>query len=210
MWPAIWMLPVDNTYGSWPLSGEIDIMEARGNGPDYPKQGTNYVRASLNWGPMIWLNAVAKTYGWWTNRFRSYDKDFHTYTMEWTEDFIRIYVDTRLHHMLDLRFNVPFFQRGDFPPVVQNGSETIVLQNPWVNGTKAAPFDQKFYLILNVAVGGTNGWFPDNAGGKPWLDGSLTAMREFAKTQDKWYPSWPSNTDDRAMVIDSVKMWQQC
>ncbi|KAF5370981.1 hypothetical protein D9615_006309 [Tricholomella constricta] len=27
-WPAIWMLPVDNKYGPWPLSGEIDIMEA--------------------------------------------------------------------------------------------------------------------------------------------------------------------------------------
>jgi len=55
----------------------------------------------------------------------------------------RIYVDTRLHHMLDLRLNVPFFERGDFPPVVQNGSEAIVLKNPWVNGTKAAPFDQR-------------------------------------------------------------------
>ena len=29
-----------------------------------------------------------------------------------------------------------------------------------------------FYLILDVAVGGTNGWFPDGADGKPWLDGS--------------------------------------
>lgn len=49
------MLPVDNAYGAWPLSGkfrcrfyvvysfiinpgEIDIMEGRGNGPSYPKQ----------------------------------------------------------------------------------------------------------------------------------------------------------------------------
>jgi hypothetical protein len=28
-----------------------------------------------------------------------------------------------------------------------------------------------FYLIMNVAVGGTNGWFPDGPE-KPWLDGS--------------------------------------
>ena len=33
-----------------------------------------------------------------------------------------------------------------------------------------------FYLILNVAVGGTNGFFPDNVGQKPWLDSSLNAM----------------------------------
>ena len=25
LWPAIWMLPVDNAYGPWPLSGEIDV-----------------------------------------------------------------------------------------------------------------------------------------------------------------------------------------
>lgn len=90
---------------------------------------------------------------------------------------MRIYVDTRLHHMLDLRFNKPFFARGDFPAVVTNGTDQIVLEDPWAaNATvvNAAPFDQNFYLIMNVAVGGTNGWFPDNAGGKPWLDGSLS------------------------------------
>ena len=59
----------------------------------------------------------------------------------------RIYVDTRLHHMLDLTMNIPFFQRGDFPGVVQNGSEAIILANPWSGGTKAAPFDQcKFFF----------------------------------------------------------------
>ena len=25
LWPAIWMLPEDNHYGQWPLSGEIDV-----------------------------------------------------------------------------------------------------------------------------------------------------------------------------------------
>lgn len=57
-------------YGPWPVSGEIDvssrihrlflhlsltiqpkIMEARGNLPSYPAQGSNYVRSSLNYGP---------------------------------------------------------------------------------------------------------------------------------------------------------------
>ena len=38
IWPAIWMLPTDYVYGPWPMSGEIDIMEARGNSPSYPYQ----------------------------------------------------------------------------------------------------------------------------------------------------------------------------
>lgn len=60
----------------------------------------------------------------------------------------RIYVDSRLHYMLQLSFNEPFFTRGDFPPVVENGSTPIVLQNPWVNGTNATPFDQRTSLWL--------------------------------------------------------------
>lgn len=38
LWPAISMLPVDNSYGPWPESGEIDIMQGRGNGPEYKAQ----------------------------------------------------------------------------------------------------------------------------------------------------------------------------
>ncbi|MCL4156321.1 UNVERIFIED_CONTAM: hypothetical protein GTU68_065477, partial [Idotea baltica] len=30
IWPAIWMLPTDDTYGGWANSGEIDIMEYKG------------------------------------------------------------------------------------------------------------------------------------------------------------------------------------
>ena len=85
-----------------------------------------------------------------------------------------MYVDSRLHQSVDLRFNQPFFDRGDFPQVITNGTEQIALQNPWKGRSNAAPFDQPFYLILNVAVGGTNGWFPDGYGNKPWLDGSLS------------------------------------
>ncbi|KAJ7186444.1 GH16 beta-1,3-glucan recognition protein [Mycena filopes] len=209
LWPAIWMLPVDSAYGPWPLSGEIDIMEARGNGPKYPKQGINYVRSSLNWGPATFLNAVAKTYGWLMERRGRFDEEFHTFALEWSEDFIRTYVDSRLKNVYETKISESFWQRGDFPTVVQNGTQSVVLENPWVNGTKAAPFDQPFYLIMNVAVGGTNGWFPDGPE-KPWLDGSGTAALDFLRAQDQWYPTWPQDISKRAMVIDSVKMWEQC
>lgn len=95
-----------------------------------------------------------------------------------------------------LDINRSFWDRGEFPQVINNGSDFIALRNPWTNGTLAAPFDKRtyslsldhthqmnrcsyggwtaFYLILNVAVGGTSGWFPDGYGDKPWLDGSLS------------------------------------
>jgi hypothetical protein len=84
----------------------------------------------------------------------------------------RIYVDSRLHTLLDLQFDRPFFQRGDYPSVWWNGSTPQPLSNPWANAsvTNAAPFDQEFFLIMNVAAGGTTGWFPDGQGNKPWLN----------------------------------------
>lgn len=64
----------------------------------------------------------------------------------------RIYVDSRLNHMLMLKLDKSFWDRGDFPPVVQNGSQTVILNNPWVNGTKAAPFDQRELDRLTNAI----------------------------------------------------------
>ena len=26
-------------------------------------------------------------------------------------------------------------------------------------------------------------------------------MKDFVKTQDQWYPTWPTNVEDRAMVM---------
>ncbi|KAF8180039.1 hypothetical protein K438DRAFT_1977000 [Mycena galopus ATCC 62051] len=98
------------------------------NPPSYPKRHINYVRSSLNWGPTKFLNAVAKTYGWWKMRRGRYDAEFHTYALEWDEQF------------MCTKLSQSFWERGDFPSVVQNGTDSAVLENPWVNGTKAAPF----------------------------------------------------------------------
>ena len=50
IWPAIWMLPTDDKYGGWALSGEIDIMEYRGQNP---KQvlGTLHLNHSTSFFP---------------------------------------------------------------------------------------------------------------------------------------------------------------
>jgi len=216
LWPAIWMLPENNTYGPWPASGEIDIVEARGNGPTYPAQGSNFVRSSLNYGPLP--TVLNQIYGWFSLKRSSFDQSFHTYTLEWDSSFMRFYTDSRLHAMLETQVQAStlgakkrsFWDKAGFPLTAVNGSSEVVVTNPWADGSDMAPFDQSFYLVIDLAAGGTSGWFPDNVGGKPWYDGSLTAMRDFALAQNVWSATWPSNQDDRAFRIDSVKMWEMC
>ena len=67
-----------------------------------------------------------------------------------------------------------------------------------------------FYLIIDLAVGGTSGWFPDGVGDKPWFDtsGNAAAMLAFAEAQKEWSATWPSDEDDVAFRIDSVKMYK--
>ena len=204
LWPAIWMLPVTNAYGDWPRSGEIDIMESRGNNYTYAQGGNNIVSSALHWGP----NAANDA--WWRTNVKrnalhtTFAKTTHTFGMEWSEKYLFTYIDTRLLQVLYTNFNEPLWTRGDFPLSDSNGTSLV---DPWsFTGNDATPFDQDFYLILNVAVGGTNGWFEDGKSGKPWVDASPTAPSQFWKAQDQWLPTWKDNGQ---MTVKSVKMWQQ-
>ncbi|HMR58606.1 MAG TPA: glycoside hydrolase family 16 protein, partial [Cyclobacteriaceae bacterium] len=68
---------------------------------------------------------------------------FHVYAIDWTKDKIDFFVDDNLYH------TVVRGQQDDF--------------NGW-------PFDQKFHLIMNIAVGG-------NWGGKEGIDDSIWPQR---------------------------------
>lgn len=204
LWPAIWMLPVNNTYGPWPESGEIDIAESRGNNYTYSQGGNNIVSSTLHWGP----NSAND--GYWRNNVKrqalhtTYASGFHTFGIEWSEKYIFSYIDTRLLQVMYVSFNEPFWTKGDFPISDSNGTRLV---DPWGStGRDSTPFDQDFYLILNVAVGGTNGWFEDGASGKPWVDASSTAPSQFWQARDQWYPTWEKNGQ---MTVKSVKMMQQ-
>ena len=204
LWPAIWMLPVDAAYGPWPQSGEIDIVESRGNNSTYKQGGNNIVSSALHWGPNPANDA------WWRTNVKrqalhtTYSKGIHTFGLEWSEKYVFTYIDTRLLQVLYTNFDQPLWDRGGFPLSDSNGTRLV---DPWsATGGNSAPFDKDFYLILNVAVGGTNGWFKDGQSGKPWVDDSPTAKLDFWKAQNQWYPTW---ADAGHMIIKSVKMWQQ-
>lgn len=82
-----------------------------------------------------------------------------------------MYVDSRTRTLLSFKFKKTFFDLGEFPDSIRENGALVPLQDPWANGTKnSAPFDQEFYLIMNVAVGSTSGWFPEGQGDKPWFN----------------------------------------
>lgn len=87
VWSAIWMLPTDEKYGTWASSGEIDIMEFKGQEPDV-------VWGTLHYGSQWPGNKhTGDTYKLDKGNFTD---DFHIFTLEWEEDAIRWYVDGKL------------------------------------------------------------------------------------------------------------------
>jgi len=143
MWPAIWMLPTDWTYGGWPASGEIDIMENVGYDPyvivaSAHTQSYNHVQGTQK-------NATLTISDCYTQ--------FHNYILEWDANEYRVYVDEKLYFT--------FKNEG--------------------TGYKVWPFDKRFHLLLNVAVGG-------NWGGQKGIDDTI-------------FP--------RSMAVDYVRVYQK-
>ena len=124
--------------------------------------------------------------------------EFHTYGLYWSQDRLYTYFDDPENIVLDVDLSAqPFYEKGQF---------TSNFDNPWETSENTnAPFDKEFYLIINLAVGGTLGYFKDGAGGKPWTDKSSNAVNEFYAAKDRWYPTW--DNPDVSMQIDSVKVW---
>jgi len=116
-WPAIWMLPTDATYGDWPRSGEIDIMEHVGcqcgvvHGTVHTED-LNHIRGTQVGGE---TTDVAS---------------WHTYSVEWNANEIAFYVD---------------------------GAEYFRFANRKERRWQTWPFDKRFHLVLNVAIGGNWG-----------------------------------------------------
>ncbi|HSC68682.1 MAG TPA: family 16 glycosylhydrolase [Cellvibrio sp.] len=134
IWPALWMLPTEWKYGSWPLSGEIDIFEAVNSNTG---SFGNTVHGTLHFGRAWPNNAyigddhVPATNIW---------DEFHTYAVEWEDGEIRWYVD-------DVHFATQT-KDGWYNYYWAGQTEGYKI------GEGAAPFDQLFHMIMNVAVGG--------------------------------------------------------
>uniref|UniRef100_F7B0D1 GH16 domain-containing protein n=1 Tax=Ciona intestinalis TaxID=7719 RepID=F7B0D1_CIOIN len=121
LWPAIWMMPRDSVYGGWPESGEIDIMEARG-------QDLHQFGSTIHYG------ICCDNHYWESSgdmQLQCSIDQYHVYTLDWTP--------TELVYSLDGK---PYY------------SQSLDRVISWMYNAPGQPFDQYFYMILNVAVGG--------------------------------------------------------
>ncbi|MBT1444989.1 glycoside hydrolase family 16 protein [Shewanella sp. JM162201] len=156
-WAAFWMLPTDNVYGIWPRSGEIDIVESVNlKVKDAEGKSEATVHGTLHYGREWPKNEYSGQSYLLPNGANPAD-DFHTYAIEWQEGEIRWYVDGYLfatQRRSELRYNakgepVGLAHKGWFTEYYDQS--TGKLQLAWGN----QPFDEKFHLLLNFAVGGS-------------------------------------------------------
>ena len=150
-WPAFWMSPNESAYGSWPRSGEIDIVETKGSNLDY-------AAADAHWGisPGYKKHAQGK-------KLPAGFKDttqWHTYGVKWTEGKLEYYIDGVKFHTVSSfgwpnaantpygPFDKPFFLRlnlaigGDY--IDGNGSK-------WSNAYNAlAEYPKSFPATMSV------------------------------------------------------------
>ncbi len=118
-WPALWMLPVGDTYGGWPRSGEIDIAEHVGF-------DQNRIHSTVHTGA---YNHKINTQKNFNALIKDASSDYHVYAVDWNPEYIEWYVDGKSFFRFD------------------NEHKTVA---EW-------PFDIPYYLIMNVAIGGSWG-----------------------------------------------------
>jgi beta-glucanase (GH16 family) len=129
LWPALWMMPKNMEYGGWPTSGEIDVMEGKG-------QDTGYASSAFHSGTDAGhLNSLVKTFQESGQRPAGFTTTaWHTYGFKWdlatSPGTLTAYIDGIAYHSRTGGWTVP------------NGAGPN------------APFDKAFYLIMNLAVGG--------------------------------------------------------
>lgn len=127
MWPAIWTLGTSRERG-WPANGEIDIMEF------YRIDGVPNILANAAWvdesGGSVWDDEKIP-FSNFLDKDPEWPEKFHLWAMDWTEDYIKLYLDGELINEIDLE-------------------KTI-------NPDGFNPFHQPHYVLLNLAIGSNGG-----------------------------------------------------
>lgn len=156
VWPAIWMMPELSTYGGWPKSGEIDILETVNLGAPCPADGETCAGGRENriFGTIHFAGDASGTHRQHSTAtpMPASADGFHVYAVEWTPEAITWFVDGHQY----AQAKPADWKRDDLKP----------------EEAGAAPFDQPFHLILNLAFGGR---WPEGANAKGVDESALPA-----------------------------------
>jgi len=139
IWPDLWLMPVYNPYGEWPASGEIDIVESRGN-ENYTNGGINTFGSTLHWGPFFPDDPYELTHDLYTLPKGDFSQEFHTFGFVWTNESMYTYLDTEDQVVLNISITKSFWERGGWNETGYN--------NPWAGRGQNAPFDQEFFYYF--------------------------------------------------------------
>ncbi|MFC2090047.1 family 16 glycosylhydrolase [Bacteroidota bacterium] len=123
IWPAFWIMGANIGEVGWPACGETDIMEMVGG-----EDSDNRVHGTVHWEHS---GDHASYGGPYTLDSGIFADTFHIFSVEWSPEYIRWYVDNEQYHVIDIR------------------------------GSELSEFHQDFFIILNLAVGGNWPGYPD-------------------------------------------------
>ena len=139
LWPAFWMLGSNISTVGWPQSGEIDIMENVLTAP----LGATRIKSTIHGPGYSGGNGIGQVYTF-LNGGRVDDSGYHIYGAIWSPYLIQFYVDDPTN----IFFTIP-----------ANG---IPSGTQWV-------YNNNFFLIMNLAVGGDWPGPPDGTTPNPSL-----------------------------------------
>lgn len=177
LWPAFWLLGNDYSQVGWPRCGEIDILEmGNAEGIEHGTQD-KFFNGACHWGfykSGQYPNYAKST----TNGYSLQDDEFHTFTLEWDENFVSMYLDKEKHPNAE-----PYYKMS----VSETNSE-------WATGKY---FQHDFFVIFNLAVGGRFTGILDS--------NSITALKkgEEAKMYVDWVRLYQKADDENAIVPDN-------
>lgn len=92
LWPAFWLMPVNNSYGQWPDSGEFDLLESKGNDPKVFGRtggGRNFFSSCIHYNGNSWWktrNSLSAMDILQTCRNKTVSRD----DCDWSSDFFTL------------------------------------------------------------------------------------------------------------------------
>ncbi|XP_061400908.1 gram-negative bacteria-binding protein 3-like [Musca vetustissima] len=180
MWvfPQLWLEPNECKYGDdYYNSGQMRIAQTRNDGARTDLLAGLVLNSHPAWHSFkLCLNNQSQE--------KLSDEQFHTYEILWTPDVITFSLDSKEYCRYEVRSEEESFQNLKLDDEVRawHNLRSGYLPNRHLlqSGTKWAPFDQEFYLLVGEGIGGFSDFHEGKwSEEKPWRNTDPRAMLKF-------------------------------